>query len=180
MHALRTLQLRLSTLSCHAWQSLPTVALTPPAKEELVGGGAWKNFPALLDLYRRYPKVPWVFFNDDDTYVFLPNLLRALSKYDPNRDYYIGLYWTPRVDMEWKEVQIAYASGGAGYALSRSMLRRLGPRMPGCQANFTRWAGDVRVGKCIADLNVRITPGIGFHHESHDRCVSWAQKQCTV
>jgi len=71
--------------------------------------------------------------------------------------------------MEWKEVHIAYASGGAGYAISRSLLARLAPVMPGCQANFTRWAGDIRVGKCISDLGVRITPAVGFHHEPHDK-----------
>ena len=93
---------------------LPTVALTPPSGEELVGGGAWKNFPALIDLHRRFPQQKWIFFHDDDTYVFIENLLTGLGKYDHNRDFYVGLYWTPRIDMEWKEVQIAYASGGAG------------------------------------------------------------------
>ena len=108
---------------------LPTVRLEPPAGEQLIGGGAWKNFPALMDLHRRFPRHKWVFFNDDDTYVFVRNLLHALGQYDPNRDYYVGLYWTPRIDMEWREVHIAYASGGAGYALSRALLRRLAPTM---------------------------------------------------
>ena len=173
---------------------LPTVKLTPPPAEELVGGGAWKNFPALMDLHHRFPTKKWIFFTDDDTcvaclrlkrlcdvaareptlpvhrrYVFVENLLAAIGKYDHNRDFYVGLYWTPRVDMEWKEVQIAYASGGAGYALSRALLGRLAPRMLGCHSNYTRWAGDVRVGKCAADVGVRVTPGVGFHHEAHDK-----------
>jgi hypothetical protein len=148
--------------------SLPTVALSPPPKEDLVGGGAWKNLPALVDLHLRYPRKKWIFFNDDDTYVFVDNLLTVLGGHDPDRDFYLGLYWTPRVDMEWKEVQIAYASGGAGYALSRSMMQRLGPVMGECHTKYTRWAGDIRVGKCVHDLGVRITPGIGFHHEAHD------------
>ena len=42
--------------------------------------------------------------------------------------------------------------------------------MEGCHRNYTRWAGDIRVGKCIADLGVRITPEVGFHHEGHDKC----------
>ena len=86
-------------------------------------------------------------------------------QYNDRHEYYVGLYWTPRVDMEWREVHIAYASGGAGYALSHALMRRLRPVMPMCQTNFTRWAGDVRVGKCINDLNVRVTPAVGFHHE---------------
>ena len=92
-------------------------------------------------------------------------MLSPPSQYNDRDEYYVGLYWTPRVDMEWREVHIAYASGGAGYALSRPLMRRLRPVMPTCQTNFTRWAGDVRVGKCINDLNVRVTPAVGFHHE---------------
>ena len=47
------------------------------------------------------------------------------------------------------------------------------PPLATCSApgNYTRWAGDIRVGKCIADLGVRITPEIGFHHEGHDKYV---------
>ena len=150
------------------------VALSPPAGEELVGGGAWKNFPALIDLHHRFPRKKWVFFNDDDTYVFVSNLLLALGRHDPAHDFYVGLYWTPRVDMEWREVQLAYASGGAGYALSRALLQRLAPTMASCHANYTRWAGDLRVGKCVADIGVHITPAAGFHHEGHDRCaLTW-------
>ena len=44
--------------------------------------------------------------------------------------------------------------------------------MEGCHRNYTRWAGDIRVGKCIADLGVRITPEVGFHHEGHDKCAA--------
>ena len=145
--------------------TVPTIPLEPPANEELVGGGAWKNFPALIDLHKRFPAAKWVFFHDDDTYVFVSNLLRTLSKYDADANFYLGLYWTPREDMEWREVKIAYASGGAGYAISRGLMRRLAAVMPACHANYTRWAGDIRVGKCIADLGVRITPEVGFHHE---------------
>ena len=42
--------------------SLPTVPLKPPDREALVGGGAWKNFPALLDLHQRFPTHKWIFF----------------------------------------------------------------------------------------------------------------------
>jgi len=147
----------------------PTVALEPPPKEELVGGGAWKNFPALMDLHKRFPRHAWIFFCDDDTYVYMGNLLAMLGSYHAERDWYIGLYWTPRIDMEWKEVHIAYASGGAGYALSRPMLARLSETMPQCHTRYTRWAGDIRVGKCVNDLGVRVRAEAGFHHEAHDK-----------
>eukprot|EP00965_Chrysotila_dentata_P230241 6197657-Pleurochrysis_carterae.AAC.7 len=149
--------------------TLPTVGLSPPLGEELVGSGAWKNFPALMDLYRRFPSHKWVYFSDDDTFVYVRNLLSRLGHYDHDKDFYLGLYWTPRVDMEWKEVHIAYASGGAGYALSRALLSRMSTTMRTCHKNYRRWAGDVRVGKCVLDLGVQITPEVGFHHEPHDK-----------
>ena len=149
--------------------SLPTVRLQPPAGENLIGGGAWKNFPALLDLHARFPTHKWIYFCDDDTFVYVGNMLRTLGQMDHTAPVYLGLYWTPRVDMEWREVKLAYASGGAGYALSRGMMDKLAPLLPDCHAKYLRWAGDLRVGKCVLDAGVRITPGVGFHHEAHDK-----------
>ena len=96
-------------------------------------------------------------------------MLRTLGQMDHTAPVYLGLYWTPRVDMEWREVKLAYASGGAGYALSRGMMDKLAPLLPDCHAKYLRWAGDLRVGKCVLDAGVRITPGVGFHHEAHDK-----------
>ena len=32
----------------------------------------------------------------------LPHPIRSLGKYDHRRSHYVGLYWTPRIDMEWQ------------------------------------------------------------------------------
>ena len=74
-------------------------------------GGAVEELPALMDLHKRFPTAKWIYFCDDDTYLFTYNLLTALAKYNPDQEYYIGLYWTPRIDMEWKEAP-RLASGG--------------------------------------------------------------------
>ncbi|EOD05952.1 hypothetical protein EMIHUDRAFT_219670 [Emiliania huxleyi CCMP1516] len=105
----------------------PTVALEPPPKEEL----------ALMDLHKRFPRHAWIFFCDDDTYVYMGsrNLLAMLGSYHAERDWY------------------------------------------------TRWAGDIRVGKCVDDLAAgallssraaltwrgEVFARAGFHHESHDK-----------
>ena len=57
-------------------------------------------------------------------------------------------------------MQLAYASGGAGYAISAHLLGELAPKMEGCQNRYLRWAGDLRVGKCIKDLGVGVTPEV--------------------
>lgn len=38
---------------------MPIVFVEPSPYETLVGGGAWKNFPALIDLYKRFPRQEW-------------------------------------------------------------------------------------------------------------------------
>ena len=49
------------------------------------------------------------------------------------------------------------------------MLQKMRPKIDGCHEAYTGWAGDLRVGKCVLDAGVRITPGVGFHHEAHDK-----------
>ena len=68
----------------------------------------------LLDLHARFPTHKRIYFCDDDTFVYVGNMLRTLGQMDHTAPVYLGLYWTPRVDMEWREVKLAYASGGAG------------------------------------------------------------------
>ena len=51
-----------------------------------------------------------------------------------------------------------YASGGAGYVLSREALRRLAT-----QGNHCRQDGpgeDVAVGRCLAHLGVKLLPSL--------------------
>ena len=58
-----------------------------------MGGGAWKNFPALMDLYRRFPHHKWVFFSDDDTFIFVKTLLRRPKQPPKPPKLHIRLYW---------------------------------------------------------------------------------------
>ena len=42
----------------------------------------------MIDLAGRYPDKKWIFFCDDDTYVFVSGLLAHLGKFNHDRDYY--------------------------------------------------------------------------------------------
>lgn len=50
-------------------------------------------------------------------------------------------------------------------------MHRLNHTLTLCQNYklYARWAGDLRVGKCIHDLGVRVQSENGFHHEPDDR-----------
>ena len=145
--------------------SIPTVLLQPPADERMLAGGAWRNFPGLMHLHDNWPRARWFIFVDDDTFVYTSSLETLLARFDSSEAHYLGLYHTPRVDLEWKEVHLAYASGGAGYILSAGALSKLRPRLDACHEEYTGWAGDIRVGKCLLDVGVRIEGLEGFHHE---------------
>ena len=145
--------------------AVPTVRLTPPANERLLQLGAWRNFPGLMHLHDHYPDKEWFFFVDDDTFVFPRNFEALVSRLDARKPHYLGLYHTPRADLEWKEVHLAYASGGAGYVLSRPLLERARAHMDECHKKYVGWAGDIRVGKCLLDVGAAVEGQPGMHHE---------------
>lgn len=69
--------------------------------------------------------------------------------------------------MEKKVVDVPYASGGAGFALSNALMEKLNGTADQCigRSEQSDWAGDLRVGKCLHDLGARVTHESGFHHE---------------
>lgn len=79
----------------HSVSTRSTVVVEPKAHEQLVGSGAWKDLPALRDLYWRFPLLTWFVMTDDDTYVFVPNLAILLDKYAATGEHYIGRHAAP-------------------------------------------------------------------------------------
>tara|TARA_B100001540_G_C15761412_1_gene621864 strand:- start:48 stop:1190 length:1143 start_codon:yes stop_codon:yes gene_type:complete len=69
--------------------------------------------------------------------------------------------------MEKRVVDVPYASGGAGFAISRALMVRLNHTVGQCidRPEQGNWAGDLRVGKCLYDLGARVLHEAGFHHE---------------
>lgn len=62
------------------------------------------------------PDYDWYIFIDDDTFVFEKRMRNLLTKYNSNENYYIG----KELDHIKREFCL-YMSGGAGYALSKSL-----------------------------------------------------------
>jgi len=62
------------------------------------------------------PNYDWYIFIDDDTFVFENRLKKFLSKYNSSESYYIG-----KECNHIKEDFCLYMSGGAGYAISKSL-----------------------------------------------------------
>ncbi|XP_072312358.1 beta-1,3-N-acetylglucosaminyltransferase radical fringe [Eucyclogobius newberryi] len=118
----------------------------------------------------------WFCHVDDDNYVLLPSLLRLLSSYHHSQDVYLG---RPSLDhpIEASEkvksnglvsVQFWFATGGAGFCISRGLALKMSPWAS--LGNFISTAEKIRlpddctIGYIIeALLEVKMTHTLLFH-----------------
>ena len=115
--------------------AVPSVGLAPPANERIYSAGAWRNVPALAHLHdhrAEFGGFDWVFFCDDDTYVF-PRIERVLYRHRASESKYLGVYHASGSTW-WKvEAHVAYAHGGANI-LSWTLLRETASLLDACGA----------------------------------------------
>ncbi|CAL1538113.1 unnamed protein product [Lymnaea stagnalis] len=127
--------------------SFPTIGFnTSEGRHHLTA----KTFQAFKYLYENHLKdADWFLKADDDTYVIMENLRYFLSNEDPNLPLYFGRTFVPMVKQ-------GYASGGAGYVISREALRRFGEGGIKNKTICKRDGGyeDVEFGKCMESLGV--------------------------
>jgi hypothetical protein len=64
---------------------------------------AHKNLPGFIHLWNSFPNAEWYFMIDDDTYLFLENVMRAVEGLNPDNGYYFG---TPTVGGTGQEVLV--------------------------------------------------------------------------
>lgn len=108
------------------------------------------------------PDVHWFVVADDDTIFSTDNLLRVLSKYDPNEMYYIGGYSESHLENFIFSYSMAY--GGGGVAISYPLAEALVDMFDDCIERYPYLFGsDDRLHACITELGVPITKEPGFH-----------------
>jgi len=78
----------------------------------------WKYIHFIYNM--NIPDYDWYILIDDDTFVFEKRLRNLLTKYNSSENYYIG----KELDHIKREF-CCYMSGGAGYALSKSLYSRI-------------------------------------------------------
>lgn len=95
------------------------------------------------------PHYDWYIFIDDDTFVFEDRLLRLLSKYNSNENYYIG----EELD-HIKNDFCLYMSGGAGYAISNQLYKLIYKyvKESGINNSFKHWCDDLCIGLWIQEI----------------------------
>ncbi|KAI8622400.1 hypothetical protein BC830DRAFT_1089778 [Chytriomyces sp. MP71] len=147
----------------------PTKDMVKSGQDEWSGGwilDAHKNLPGLKLLFKSFPHADWFLMIDDDTHVFLHNLQHSLSKIDANKPHYFGQMNRFKGCDGVGEYGLGpnFAQGGTGIVLSRGAMERVMEIIDDCTVRYREcWAGDIRVGLCLRDAGIPITPFPGFH-----------------
>jgi hypothetical protein len=94
-------------------------------------------------------KYDWFISIDDDTFVFHSRLQNLLKPFDTNECYYIG-YELDHIKNEF----LLYMSGGAGYAISKSLYKLIYKYVKdnGINNSYKHWCDDLCVGLWIQDI----------------------------
>jgi len=117
----------------------------------------YKNIPAFKLLYDTYPNAKWYMMVDDDTYVFLSNLKKRLSYYNPDDKLYLGASWPIPTGCFPSWSMARFAHGGAGIILSRGAMLAFIEKYDYCVKSFDDcYAGDVRLALCLNTVGIRI------------------------
>ncbi|GAV80000.1 DUF604 domain-containing protein [Cephalotus follicularis] len=106
--------------------------------------------------------VRWYVMLDDDSLLFVDNLVEVLSKYDHTKYHYLGTN-SECVKSNF-DFSFEMGFGGAGYALSYSLVEAVAPRIDACIERYPYLhVSDQLSSSCLADLRVDLTLNKGFH-----------------
>ncbi|KAJ3351062.1 hypothetical protein HDU83_009253 [Entophlyctis luteolus] len=126
-----------------------TTSLVPDWDSPGWKNDAKKNIPGFRKLYESYPHADWYMMIDDDTFVFLDNLMDFLDSMNPSTPIYAG---RANAFVGCDGVQKhgegpPFAHGGSGIILSRKAMELLMSSYETCIQKYSScWAGDIRVG----------------------------------
>ncbi|KAJ4307610.1 hypothetical protein N0V84_012609 [Fusarium piperis] len=124
----------------------------------------YKFLPLLDHAGKNWPRARWYVYMEDDTYIFLPNLLAYLSSFDWTAPHYLG-------STAFK-AGVTFAHGGSGFALSRGAWEKSFGQNPRLVEDFDEYThqhgcGDHILGRALNEYGVR------FGENGGDEKFSW-------
>jgi hypothetical protein len=143
-----------------------------------------KYFPALKEMWRKYPNVDWYTIIDDDTYIYFNAFDEFLSKKDPQKEYYFG---SSRVfqgcgNFTSYANSPYFAYGGTGVVLSHAAMKKMMTIIDQCVVKYKKCYGDAFVAVCLLDVNIKFNWAMdehGLHMEPpNDGFKEWPQNPC--
>ncbi|ORX91553.1 hypothetical protein K493DRAFT_355495 [Basidiobolus meristosporus CBS 931.73] len=96
-----------------------------------------------LEHFHKLNHYDWIMKVDDDTYVNVDQLLKAITEEDPNQLRLLG-----HMD-SGPAAPIHSCFGGPGYILSKKLLNAVGPYLAKCRHSASEGAEDVLLAECI-------------------------------
>lgn len=84
-----------------------------------------KQYYGLKKLYEMFPEKKWYFITGCDAFIYAQNLTKLLDTFDSTQDLYIGGGDLLHYHLENLNLNVEYISGGAGFALSNSITKKL-------------------------------------------------------
>ncbi|XP_046568759.1 glycoprotein-N-acetylgalactosamine 3-beta-galactosyltransferase 1-A-like [Haliotis rubra] len=104
-----------------------------------------KTMGALRYIFKHYiHKADWFLKADDDTYVVVDNVRHFLKEKNPDEPVYYG--------SKFRLEDFTYHSGGAGYVMSRELLKNIVLHSNQTQECEEKGAEDRRIGMCVKAL----------------------------
>ncbi|KAI9034526.1 hypothetical protein DFJ74DRAFT_649791 [Hyaloraphidium curvatum] len=159
-------------------------AIVPDNAAEGWKKDAHKNLPGFVHLWNAFPNADWYFMIDDDTYLFLENIAKAVEGLNPDSSYYFG---APTLFVGCDGVSKygegpQFAHGGSGIMMSRGSLVRMLTIADACIARYRDcWAGDVRTALCLRDAGILLQGhrDLNFHNEPPNSKSWWPEDPCS-
>ncbi|PAV86004.1 hypothetical protein WR25_20536 [Diploscapter pachys] len=150
-------------------EDLPSINLNVSEGRNYLWAKTKKAFTYIYDKYRN--DYDWFLKADDDTYVVMENLRMMLLAHSPDEPIHFGA----KLKLFVKQ---GYMSGGSGYVLSRSALKKFVteavPNKKICRDGHDG-SEDVEIGKCLENVGVKFSreilwvqnPGYGNTQNIH-------------
>lgn len=143
--------------------SFPTVGLNVSEGRDHLTAKTMQAFKYVYDNHLN--DADWFMKADDDTYVIMENLRYLLSDYNSSDPIYFGHIFKVIVPG-------GYASGGAGYVLSKEALKRVAlhgvKNITICRPDGG--AEDAEMGKCLLNLGIKLMPSTDKLGRSRFHC----------
>ncbi|KAL9238747.1 hypothetical protein vseg_013128 [Gypsophila vaccaria] len=117
----------------------------------------------IVETFREVNKgVRWYVMVDDDTILFVSNLVEVLRRYDHRKYVYVGENSEAVQSNVDNSFEMAF--GGAGYAISYPLAEALVKNMDVCIKRYPFvYGSDHLMQSCVSDLGVSLTHHKGFH-----------------
>jgi hypothetical protein len=131
---------------------------------------AYKFLGAFQESYRRCPQCKWHVLAEDDTFVFVNNLLHALKDVDHTKPYFFGTPGKFGCNAATSFLSGYYAEGGAGLIVSAAAIWKLISAHPGPVDTFRNlgcFHGDVKIAVQFMDAGVELAGTHPISQEMH-------------